>query len=89
MENKNHRNSDHYEDKVLTCQDCGRDFIFTSGEQGFFNSKRPPLAEPKRCKACRDARRRTINPGIGRSDAVERYQSFYDTANNTHKGVQE
>jgi len=49
-----------FEDKTLKCVDCGQSFIFTAGEQAFFNSKRPPLSEPKRCQACRDLRRRTI-----------------------------
>jgi len=49
-----------FEDKRLTCVDCGELFVFTSGEQGFYYSKQPPLREPKRCQACRDRRKRTI-----------------------------
>lgn len=45
-------------DEVLTCLDCGREFIFTAGEQRYFWSK--GLSEPKRCKACRISRRRTL-----------------------------
>ncbi|HEX6510423.1 MAG TPA: zinc-ribbon domain-containing protein, partial [Chloroflexota bacterium] len=26
-------------DKTLTCRDCGADFLFTAGEQEFFQSK--------------------------------------------------
>jgi len=47
-----------YVDKELKCQDCGTPFQFTSGEQerfaqlGFTN-------EPKRCKTCRAARKKS------------------------------
>jgi len=51
-----------YTDKTIRCVDCGRDFVFTAGEQSFFASKSPPLTEPKRCKACRDYRRMMIHP---------------------------
>ena len=46
-------------DKVLTCLDCGQDFVFSSSEQFFYWGK--ALAEPKRCKSCRQLRRMTIN----------------------------
>ena len=28
-----------YEDKTLTCQDCGEEFVFTAGEQEFYAEK--------------------------------------------------
>jgi hypothetical protein len=40
-----------YEDKEIVCKDCGCTFIFTAGEQGFFDEHQ--FVEPKRCKACR------------------------------------
>ncbi|RLG23838.1 cytochrome C551 [Methanosarcinales archaeon] len=43
------------EDKTLTCQDCGEEFIFTAGEQEFFEEK--GFDEPKRCKECRDKKK--------------------------------
>jgi len=49
-----------FEDKTLKCVDCGESFIFTAGEQAFYYSKE--LSEPKRCKPCRDRRKRTILP---------------------------
>jgi len=45
-----------FEDKTLTCRDCGRDFIFTAGEQEFYQS-RGLMNEPRRCPECRSARR--------------------------------
>lgn len=45
-----------YEDKTLTCKECSEDFVFTSGEQEFYN-ERGFQNEPQRCKNCRDARK--------------------------------
>lgn len=45
-----------YEDKTLTCKDCGNEFVFTAGEQEFY-AERGFQNEPQRCKACRDARK--------------------------------
>ncbi len=46
-----------FEDKTLTCRECGAEFTFTAGEQEFFQS-RGLLNEPGRCPNCRAARRR-------------------------------
>lgn len=40
-------------DKKIECIDCHRDFIFTAGEQQFYEDK--GFKEPKRCKKCREA----------------------------------
>jgi len=45
-----------YQDKVLVCKDCGREFVFTAGEQEFY-AERGFQNEPARCKECRDARK--------------------------------
>ena len=45
-----------FEDKTLVCQDCGKEFIFTAGEQAFYKEKGLDN-EPKRCKECRDKRK--------------------------------
>lgn len=47
-----------FEDQILVCIDCSKDFVFTSGEQQFFWSK--GLAKPKRCSGCRKFRKATI-----------------------------
>jgi CxxC-x17-CxxC domain-containing protein len=44
-----------FQDKVLTCIDCGTDFVFTAGEQLFFFDKQFKN-EPKRCKICKSKR---------------------------------
>ena len=43
-------------EKELQCSECGATFAFTVEEQEFFNS-RGYTNEPKRCPACREARR--------------------------------
>ncbi len=42
------------QDKTLTCRDCGREFVFTVGEQEFFAQK-GFTNEPSRCPECRAA----------------------------------
>jgi CxxC-x17-CxxC domain-containing protein len=44
-----------FQDKVLTCMDCGGQFTFTAGEQLFFHDKQFKN-EPKRCKSCKSRR---------------------------------
>jgi len=44
-------------DKTLTCRDCGKSFVFTVGEQEFYQS-RGLQHEPSRCPDCRASRRR-------------------------------
>lgn len=43
------------QDKILTCRDCGQEFVFTAGEQEFYAEK--GFSEPSRCSACRAARK--------------------------------
>jgi CxxC-x17-CxxC domain-containing protein len=47
-----------YTDQVLTCADCGIDFVFSASEQEFFAQKGFTSA-PKRCASCRAQRRAT------------------------------
>lgn len=51
-----------FKDKVLVCKDCGAEFTFTAGEQAFYAEK-GFQNEPSRCKACRDARKRSRDNG--------------------------
>ena len=51
-----------YTDKVLTCSDCGIDFVFSASEQEFFAQKGFASA-PKRCSSCRAQRRATGSGG--------------------------
>ncbi|MGI6405745.1 MAG: zinc-ribbon domain containing protein [Syntrophaceticus sp.] len=45
-----------YQDKTLTCRDCGAEFIFSANEQEFYASKGFEN-EPARCPSCRAARK--------------------------------
>ena len=45
-----------YNDKTLTCRDCGAQFTFSASEQAFFAEK-GFTNEPSRCSSCRSARR--------------------------------
>ncbi len=51
-----------YTDQVLTCADCGIDFVFSASEQEFFAQKGFTSA-PKRCPSCRAQRRATGGGG--------------------------
>ncbi|HZR44350.1 MAG TPA: zinc-ribbon domain containing protein [Ktedonobacteraceae bacterium] len=43
-------------DKTLKCRECGNDFVFTAGEQEFYQQK-GLMNQPGRCPTCRAARR--------------------------------
>ena len=45
-----------FSDITLTCKDCGQPFVFTAGEQEFYQ-QRGLLNQPGRCSSCRGARR--------------------------------
>ena len=45
-----------FSDITLTCKDCSQPFVFTSGEQEFYQ-QRGLVNQPGRCQSCRGARR--------------------------------
>lgn len=47
-------------DKTIECRDCGNEFVFTVGEQEFYQEK-GFTNEPVRCKECRQARKAARN----------------------------
>jgi CxxC-x17-CxxC domain-containing protein len=51
-----------YEDKAISCADCGQEFTFTASEQAFYAEK-GFTDSPKRCKPCRQARKAQRNTG--------------------------
>ena len=51
-----------YQDRTLTCADCGTQFVFTSSEQQFYADRQ--FSEPRRCSSCR-ASRKAARPGGG------------------------
>ena len=50
-----------YEDKTLICKDCGKEFVFTAGEQEFYAEK-GFQNQPQRCRPCRQARKGAAAP---------------------------
>lgn len=46
-----------YNDKTITCKDCGQDFTFSASEQKFYAEK-GFTNEPTRCPECRAARKK-------------------------------
>ena len=51
-------------DQTLRCRECGVDFIWTAGEQEFYQS-RGLTNPPSRCPSCRAARKASMNGGGG------------------------
>ena len=54
-----------FQDKTLTCRDCGQEFVWTAGEQEFYAS-RGLQNPPSRCPADRAARRASQSSGAPR-----------------------
>lgn len=55
-----------FQDKRLQCVSCGREFLFTAGEQLFFRQKNFSN-EPKRCRACKVKQLSELPPQPGSS----------------------
>lgn len=54
------------QDITINCSDCGKDFVHSVKDQEFFEKiakekNEKPWSNPKRCKPCRDARKRLSN----------------------------
>ena len=58
-----------FQDKTLTCVDCGAPFVWTAGEQLFFADKNFKN-EPKRCKACKAKRQGAASSGASRVETT-------------------
>lgn len=48
-----------FQDKTLICKDCGKEFVFTAGEQEFYAEK-GFQNEPLRCKDCRTSKKQAL-----------------------------
>jgi len=55
-----------YEDKTLTCLDCGQPFTFSADDQSY-HALKGFTNEPKRCESCRQTRRNERSGGYGQS----------------------
>ncbi len=65
-----------FEDKTLRCRECGQEFIFSAGEQEFYQ-QRGLLNEPGRCPTCRASHRITMaaNRAMGERGPREMYKT--------------
>ena len=54
-----------FEDRTLTCKDCGKEFLFSTSEQEFYAEK-GFLNDPARCPECRAERKRQRNGSVTR-----------------------
>lgn len=61
--------SDDKVDKLLVCCECDQQFMWTVGEQAFYAERQ--LAAPKRCRACRAARRSQAQADVWRSEVSD------------------
>ena len=62
-----------FNDKVLNCKECGKDFEFTASEQELFAEKRF-TNEPGRCPECRAARKAKTQNGNQRGGGFARQE---------------
>ena len=60
-----------YNDKNLTCADCGQEFVFTASEQDFYAQR--GFTEPRRCPSCRASRKAARNAEGGGSSSYGGY----------------
>jgi CxxC-x17-CxxC domain-containing protein len=62
-----------YNDKNLTCADCGQEFVFTASEQDFYAQR--GFTDPRRCPSCRASRKaaRNANGGGGAGSSYGSY----------------
>jgi CxxC-x17-CxxC domain-containing protein len=65
-------------DLLLQCSDCGQEFVFTAGEQQFFQER--GYSSPRRCKPCRQAKQ--SGSSYGQRDSLSS-GGGYSSATNT------
>ena len=69
-----------YQDKDLSCKECGAEFAFTASEQAFYDEK-GFQNEPSRCPACRAARKAQNNNNrrSGNTGGFRQQREMFDT----------
>lgn len=65
-----------YQDKDLTCKECGAGFSFTASEQAFYAEK-GFQNEPSRCPECRAARK--AQSGRSNNSGFRQQREMFDT----------
>lgn len=64
-----------YQDRYLTCRDCGNEFTFSASEQEFYAEK-GFTNDPGRCPSCRAARKNERRNSGGGSGFRQRRQMY-------------
>ena len=75
-----------YNDKNLTCSDCGQEFVFTASEQDFYAQR--GFTEPRRCPSCRASRKAARNAEGGGSYERAPREMFEATCSSCGKEAQ-
>jgi len=60
-------------DKIITCIQCGEEFVFSASEQERFRSR--GFDFPKRCLDCREKKSKFLEPHEKRRDDQKRKQN--------------
>ncbi len=60
-----------FTDQTLKCRECSNDFVFTAGEQEFYQQK-GLMNQPSRCASCRATRRNSSGGAGGRAERAPR-----------------
>lgn len=60
-----------FQDQTITCVDCGQQFTWSAGEQEFYRQK--GFSSPKRCKACKQAKKAERGGESGATRIGERH----------------
>jgi CxxC-x17-CxxC domain-containing protein len=66
-----------YDNKSLTCRDCGNPFDFTARDQAFYAEK-GFTNEPQRCRDCRNARKSQRDGGAPASTSAPGFREMFD-----------
>ena len=66
-----------YENKILTCKDCGNPFDFTARDQMFYAEKGFEN-EPQRCRDCRAARKSQRTNGASIPSSTSGLREMFD-----------
>ncbi|HKY03740.1 MAG TPA: zinc-ribbon domain containing protein [Blastocatellia bacterium] len=54
------------EDKTLRCEECGKEFTLTPGEQQMYSER--GMGDPKICKECRRSHKDEVSQMIGEGE---------------------
>jgi len=73
-----------FQDRVLECADCHGTFVFTAGEQAFYQER--GFSEPRRCPSCRSARRANRSGGDRYGDSRPGSDRAFGSGGGEHRG---